>query len=56
MSIIFVMAPVALVLATVAIGAFIWAARDGQFDDTETPAQRILFDTVDEPASDDRQR
>jgi len=24
--------------------AFIWATRDGQFDDTETPAHRMLFE------------
>ncbi len=44
MSVVFVMAPIALVLAAVAVGAFMWAARDGQFDDTETPAHRMLFD------------
>lgn len=44
MSVVFVMAPIALVLAAVAVAAFIWAARDGQFDDTETPAHRVLFD------------
>ena len=26
------------------LGAFIWAVRSGQFDDTVTPAVRILFD------------
>ncbi|MEO0529048.1 MAG: cbb3-type cytochrome oxidase assembly protein CcoS [Planctomycetota bacterium] len=56
MSIVFVMAPVALVLATVAVAAFIWAARDGQFDDTETPAQRVLFDSMDERPQDDSSR
>lgn len=44
MSIVFVMAPIALILAAVAVMAFIWAARDGQFDDTETPAHRMLFE------------
>ena len=44
MSVVFVMAPVALVLAAAAVTAFIWAARDGQFDDTETPAHRMLFE------------
>ena len=27
--------------------AFIWAVRSGQFDDTCTPAVRVLFDVTD---------
>lgn len=50
MSIVFLMAPIALVLAAVAVAAFVWAARDGQFDDTQTPAHRALFD--DQPKRD----
>ena len=26
------------------LAAFIWAVRSGQYDDTTTPAHRILFD------------
>jgi cbb3-type cytochrome oxidase maturation protein len=26
------------------LGAFVWAVRSGQFDDTCTPAVRMLFD------------
>jgi cbb3-type cytochrome oxidase maturation protein len=26
------------------LAAFIWAVRDGQFDDTTTPAVRVLLD------------
>ena len=44
MNIIFVLIPVGLVLLAVGIGAFFWAVRDGQFDDLETPAHRILED------------
>lgn len=47
MSVVFVMAPAALVLAAIAIGAFVWATRDGQFDDTDTPAHRMLFDDAE---------
>lgn len=47
MSVIFIMAPIALLLAAVAVGAFIWATRDGQFEDTETPAHRMLFDEIE---------
>jgi cbb3-type cytochrome oxidase maturation protein len=41
---IFVLLPLALSIAAIAVGFFIWAARSGQFDDLETPAVRILFD------------
>lgn len=44
MSVVFIMAPAALALAAVAIAAFMWAARDGQFDDVDTPPHRVLFD------------
>jgi cbb3-type cytochrome oxidase maturation protein len=41
---IFVLLPLALLIAAIAVGFFIWAARTGQFDDLETPPVRILFD------------
>lgn len=34
-------------IALIFLGAFIWANKTGQHDDTHTPAIRILFD--DEP-------
>lgn len=40
--------PISLVLLGVAIWAFVWAVRRGQFDDLETPAIQIL---VDEPGT-----
>ena len=40
----YVILPIALVGAVVAVFAFVWAARDGQFDDLDTPARRILLD------------
>ena len=33
-----------MVLAVLFLGAFIWAVRSGQFDDTTTPAMRIISD------------
>jgi cbb3-type cytochrome oxidase maturation protein len=42
--VIFVLLPLALLIAAIAVGFFIWAARTGQFDDLDTPAVRILFD------------
>ena len=49
METIFVLLPLALLIAAIAVGFFVWAARTGQFDDLETPALRILFD--DAPSS-----
>ena len=44
METIFVLLPLALLIAAIAVGLFIWAVRTGQFDDLDTPAVRILFD------------
>lgn len=34
--------PVSLVIALAFLASFVWAVRTGQFDDTETPALRML--------------
>jgi len=47
MSVIYILLPVAALLATAAIAAFIWAVRGGQLDDLDTPAVRILHDEDD---------
>jgi len=39
--------PLGLVIFAVAIWAFIWAVKSGQFDDMEGPAHRILMDDDD---------
>ena len=44
MSVLFIMIPVALVLAGIGIVAFVIAAKRGQFDDLDTPAIRAVFD------------
>ena len=44
MNIFYLLIGVSLFAALIFLGAFIWAVRDGQFDDNETPARRILFD------------
>ena len=44
MSILYLLIPLGLVLLGVAIWAFMWAVRSGQFDDLEGPAHRILMD------------
>lgn len=47
MSVIFIVLPLGLVLAAIAVGGFIWATRSGQFDDLETPAMRAVNDDED---------
>jgi cbb3-type cytochrome oxidase maturation protein len=43
-SVLYILVPAALLLVFAAIGAYVWATRRGQFDDTETPAIRMLHD------------
>jgi cbb3-type cytochrome oxidase maturation protein len=47
MELVFVALPVALLVGGGALAAFIWAARDDQFEDLDTPAQRAIFDDID---------
>ncbi len=49
MTVVFFLLPLAVVLAVGFVGMFIWATRDGQFDDVRTPPLRVLFD--DDPAN-----
>jgi len=44
MSVIFVLISVSMVVAVCFLAAFIWAVKSGQYDDSSTPAIRILFD------------
>jgi len=46
-SVLFVAVPVALMLGTIFLAAFLWANRSGQFDDLEGPAVRALHDDED---------
>lgn len=50
MSVLFVILPLAFILAGCAVVAFAYAVRQGQFDDLDTPSHRMLFDD-DEPAA-----
>ena len=54
MSVLYIVVPVALLIVAAAVGAFVWAANRGQFDDLETPALRILHDDEERilPAND----
>lgn len=44
MSVIILLIAASGVVAAAFLAAFIWAVRAGQFDDTVTPAVRILFE------------
>ena len=43
-TVVYIVFPLALVLSSLAVVAFIWAVRRGQLDDTVTPPVRILLD------------
>ncbi|GAB3096197.1 cbb3-type cytochrome oxidase assembly protein CcoS [Lysobacter terrae] len=47
MNILLLLIPLSLMLLVLAIGAFVWAVKRGQFDDLDTPALDILAN--DEP-------
>jgi cbb3-type cytochrome oxidase maturation protein len=47
MSVLFIAIPVALFISLIAVVAFVYQVRSGQFDDLETPPRRILFDDVE---------
>ncbi len=44
MSVLAIMIGASLVVAVGFLLAFIWAVKSGQFDDSHTPAIRMLFD------------
>lgn len=48
MSIIYLLIPIAIILASIAIWAFFWSVNSGQFDDLESPAHKILYDDDDD--------
>lgn len=52
MSVLFLVVPLAVILVAVAVWAYVWSARGGQFDDLDTPAVRMLHDD-DAPLSRD---
>lgn len=53
MNIIYALIPLGLILLVVAVAAFFWAVRSGQFDDLESPAWRILLDDDRAPPTDE---
>lgn len=46
-----ILVPIALLLGLTGLVAFFWALRDGQFEDPDGAAARILIDEDDELAA-----
>ena len=44
MSVIYIVLPMAVVLAAGALWSFVWAVRRGQYDDLDTPPVRAVQD------------
>ena len=44
MTILLMLIPISLVLMGLAVWAFVWAVRSGQFDDMDTPPLDVLRD------------
>jgi cbb3-type cytochrome oxidase maturation protein len=42
-----ILIPIALCLGLLGLGAFFWSLRDGQFEDADGAAVRILIDEED---------
>ena len=47
MSVLLIVVPLALLVVGLAVGAYIWSAGNGQFDDLETPAIRMVHEDGD---------
>ena len=44
MGVIFLLIGVSIVIAILFLSFFLWASKNGQFDDDYTPSVRVLFD------------
>ena len=51
MSMLIYLIPVALFLGALALFAFLWALRSGQYEDLDGAAERVLLDEDDEPGT-----
>jgi len=48
MSALLYLVPIALTLGLIGLGAFLWSMKNGQYDDLDGAAHRILLDDDDE--------
>lgn len=44
MGIIILLISISITIALLFLGIFLWSLKSGQFDDTTTPAMRMIFD------------
>lgn len=51
MEIIYLLVPLAVLIAIGIVVVFLWAVKSGQFDDLEGPAHRILMDEAEDAPS-----
>ena len=49
----FYLIPVSLALGTAGLAAFLWSLGNGQYDDLDGAAERILLDDSDSPIADE---
>lgn len=49
----FFLVPIAIGLGLAGLASFMWTLKNGQYDDVEGAAQRILFEGHDRPDCDD---
>lgn len=54
MEVIYALIPMALALGLFFVFLFIWATKNGQYDDLDTPAHRMLLD--DQPTNKNNQQ
>ena len=46
METLYILVPIALALAGLGVVGFMWALRNGEYDDLETPAHAMLLDDL----------
>jgi cbb3-type cytochrome oxidase maturation protein len=49
MSVVILLLLASLAVGLIFVGAFVWAVRGGQYEDTLTPAMRVLLDDATPP-------
>ncbi|UXP31429.1 cbb3-type cytochrome oxidase assembly protein CcoS [Reichenbachiella agarivorans] len=53
MTIIIALILISLLVALIFLWLFVWSVRSGQYDDTDSPAVRILMDDIKRPKKKD---
>lgn len=56
MSVILILIITSIIVAAVFLGAFFWAVKSGQYDDTYSPSVRMLFDEKKKEKKDEGKR